>query len=43
MDGQGEQYDAGSGRGLGVEGLSKKGKGLLNIDNSVVITAGRGI
>ena len=27
----------------GVEGLSKKGKGLMDLDNSVVIAGGRGV
>ena len=31
------------GRGVGIEGLSKKGKGLLDMDNSVVTAGGRGI
>ena len=31
------------GRGVGIEGLSKKGKGLLDMDNSVVIAGGRGV
>ena len=31
----------GWGRGYWVEGLSKKEKGLMDMDNSVVITAGR--
>ena len=30
------------GRGQGVEGLSKKEKGLVNMDNSVVIAGERG-
>ena len=29
--------------GLGVEGLSKKEKGLMDMDNNVVIAGGRGI
>ena len=33
---------AGEGGGLGVEGLSKKEKGLMDMDNSVVIAGGRG-
>ena len=32
----------GMGGGWGVEGLSKKEKGLIDIDSSVVITGGRG-
>ena len=28
---------------LGVEGLSKKEKGLMDVDNSVVIVAGEGV
>ena len=28
--------------GVGVEGLSKKEKGLMDMDNSVVIAGGRG-
>ena len=30
------------GGGQGVEGLSKKGKGLVDMDNSVVIVQGTG-
>ena len=29
--------------GYGVEGSSKKGKGLMDMDNSVVIVGGEGI
>ena len=32
---------SGVGGQLGVEGLSKKEKGLINTDNSVVIAGGR--
>ena len=30
-----------SGRGKGMEGLSKKEKGLMDMDNSVVVAGGR--
>ena len=32
----------GGGLGQGVEGLSEKEEGLMDMDNSVVITGGRG-
>ena len=34
---------AGWGGGLGVEGLSKKEKGLMHMDNSVLTAGGREI
>ena len=34
---------AGVGGGEGVEGLSKKEKGLMDMDNSVVIAGGEGV
>ena len=34
---------ASGGRGWEVEGLSKKGKGLKDMDNSVVIAGGSGV
>ena len=32
-----------SGEVKGVEGLSKKEKGLMNMDNSVVVAGGKGV
>ena len=37
----GEQMTASGQVGLGVEGLSKKEKGLMDMDNNVVIAGGR--
>ena len=37
-----EQMTASGSGGLGVEGLSKKEKGLMDVDNSVVIAGGGG-
>ena len=37
-----EQVTASGGGRLGVEGSSKKEKGLIDMDNSVVIAGGRG-
>ena len=37
------EQDDSSGQGLGVEELSKKEKGLMDIDNSVVIAGGKGV
>ena len=39
----GEQDDSSWGGGQGVEGLNKKEKGLMDMNNSVVIAGGSGI
>ena len=38
-----EQAESSEGEWLGVEGSSKKEKGLMDMDNSVVITEDRGV
>ena len=39
----GEKNQASEGGQLGMEGLSKKERGLMDMDNSVVIAGGKGV